>query len=184
MIQTILRGRLFSKADKLTTERKNGKLRGLLHGSIVLGKSNLSEFFCYRGNMLPNGWSAMGGLDPPKRHQGRSTQQVGLFLGLGRGRIRRICPWSIGTETDGSLICPCGRAALYTVKPTIEWSILSPSPLLDHTECLPAFFIPNGRDTLSVYEAVHKRRHVVCEFQTAVSSASSRSDCGLEALAG
>ncbi|KAJ5568691.1 hypothetical protein N7450_011177 [Penicillium hetheringtonii] len=90
--------------------RRNAKIIDQLvdAGLIIMGKVNL------RSDM-PSGWSAVGGqtqpayvptgLDPEDSSEGHS------LLG--------ISPFSIGTETDGSLVCPSGRAALYTIKPTI-----------------------------------------------------------------
>ncbi|KAK4446542.1 putative amidase [Podospora aff. communis PSN243] len=126
-------------ADRLDGGRKAGKLRGPLHGipiiikllgngSINVGKSNLSEFSNYRRDMLPSGWSAVGGqtqsayvrggVDPNDIKDGHSSPS-GSSSGSAVAVSASYAPWSIGTETDGSLICPAGRAALYTIKPTI-----------------------------------------------------------------
>lgn len=96
--------------------------------------------------MMPSGWSAIGGqvqsayvrggLDPDDSKDGHSVSlkllysTKGMFLarlkdppgsssGSAVGVSAGYAPISIGTETDGSLLCPAGRAALYTIKPTI-----------------------------------------------------------------
>ncbi|KAK4068612.1 uncharacterized protein Triagg1_7260 [Trichoderma aggressivum f. europaeum] len=97
-------------------------------GAIVLGKANLSELSNSRGSMMPSGWSAVGGqaqsayvrggLDPDNSKDGHSNP-LGSSSGSAVGVSARYAPISAGTETDGSLLCPAGRAALYTIKPTI-----------------------------------------------------------------
>ncbi|KAL7804413.1 amidase signature domain-containing protein [Trichoderma afarasin] len=118
--------------------KENAKLVDLLIASdaIILGKANLSEFSNPRGSMMPSGWSAIGGqvqsayvrggLDPDDSKDGHS----GMFLtrlrnpsgsssGSAVGVSAGYAPISVGTEIDGSLLCPAGRAALYAIKPTI-----------------------------------------------------------------
>lgn len=96
---------------------------------------------------MPNGWSAVGGqtqsayvrggIDPNDSHDGHSVSLYsfwnkkllkrsqlpknpsGSSTGSAVGVSAGYAPFSIGTETDGSLTIPSGRAALYTIKPTI-----------------------------------------------------------------
>ncbi|KAJ5238304.1 hypothetical protein N7468_002923 [Penicillium chermesinum] len=97
-------------------------------GLIIIGKANLAEFSNARGSDMHNGWSAVGGQtqsayvingldqnDSPKGHSGTSGSSSGSAVGVSAG----YAPFSIGTETDGSLVSPSGRAALYTIKSTI-----------------------------------------------------------------
>ncbi|KAL6807582.1 amidase signature domain-containing protein [Trichoderma sp. SZMC 28013] len=110
--------------------KENAKLVDLLiaSGVIILGKANLSEFSNSRGSMMPSGWSAIGGqvqsayvrggLDPDDSKDGHSNPS-GSSSGSAVGVSAGFAPISVGTETDGSLLCPAGRAALYTIKPTI-----------------------------------------------------------------
>ncbi|KAL2833835.1 amidase signature domain-containing protein [Aspergillus cavernicola] len=110
--------------------RKNARIVDMLlaSGAIILGKSNLSEFSNTRGSMMPSGWSAVGGQtqsayvrggllsnDSKDGHSSPSGSSAGSAVAVSAG----YSPVSIGAETDGSLICPAGRAALYTMKPTI-----------------------------------------------------------------
>ncbi|KAL2279473.1 hypothetical protein FJTKL_13367 [Diaporthe vaccinii] len=110
--------------------RKNSKVVEMLlaSGAIILGKANLSEFSNSRGSMMPSGWSAVGGqtqsayvrggLDPDDTKDGHSSTS-GSSSGSAVAVSAGYAPVSIGIETDGSLIVPAGRAALYTIKPTI-----------------------------------------------------------------
>ncbi|KAJ5948604.1 hypothetical protein N7454_001911 [Penicillium verhagenii] len=97
-------------------------------GLVILGKANLAEFANARGSSMPNGWSAVGGqtqsayiidgVDPddsPEGHSNPSGSSTGSAVSVSAG----YAPFAIGTETDGSLVSPSGRAALYTIKPTI-----------------------------------------------------------------
>ncbi|KAI1773051.1 putative glutamyl-tRNA amidotransferase subunit A [Hypoxylon cercidicola] len=110
--------------------RKSATLVDMLisKGAIILGKSNLSEFANWRSVMLISGWSGVGGQvqsayvrggilydDGKDGHSNLSGSSSGSAVAVSAG----YSPISIGTETDGSLICPAGRAALYTIKPTI-----------------------------------------------------------------
>lgn len=110
--------------------RRNAKLIDQLidAGLIIIGKANLSEFANARGSSMPSGWSAVGGqtqpayvstgLDPDDSSEGHSNTS-GSSSGSAVSVAAGYAPFSIGTETDGSLVCPSGRAALYTIKPTI-----------------------------------------------------------------
>ncbi|KAH6627164.1 amidase signature domain-containing protein [Chaetomium sp. MPI-SDFR-AT-0129] len=109
--------------------RKNAKIidRLIAAGLIILGKANLS-FSNSRGSDMPSGWSAvggqvqsayiLGGVDPDDSTDGHSNPS-GSSSGSAVGVSAGYAPLAIGTETDGSLVCPAGRAALYTIKPTI-----------------------------------------------------------------
>ncbi|PVH79798.1 amidase signature enzyme [Cadophora sp. DSE1049] len=96
---------------------KNAKIVDMLiaAGAIILGKSNLSELANYRqvGIMLPSGWSATGGQIQSVYSPSGSSSGSAVAVSAG------YAPVSLGTETDVSLVCPAGRAALYTLKPTI-----------------------------------------------------------------
>ncbi|OAP60239.1 hypothetical protein AYL99_05241 [Fonsecaea erecta] len=110
--------------------RKNAKIVDLLiaAGVIILGKTNLSELSNYKGENITSGYSAVGGqvqsaytrgnVDPDDGSDGHSNPS-GSSSGSAVAVSAGYSPFSIGTETDGSLIVPAGRAALYTIKPTI-----------------------------------------------------------------
>ncbi|MCJ1311431.1 hypothetical protein MMC25_005102 [Agyrium rufum] len=97
-------------------------------GMIIIGKANLSELSYYKGKELLCGWSAVGGqgqsayvrggIDPEDTFAGHSNPG-GSSSGSGISVSAGLAPLSIGTETQGSLILPSARAALYTIKPTI-----------------------------------------------------------------
>ncbi|CDZ97832.1 Amidases [Phaffia rhodozyma] len=90
-------------------------------GAIILGKANLSEFANFKGN-ITNGWSARGG-------QTQSAYVVGGFAAGGDpcgsssgSAVGVSAGWaasSLGSETDGSIVCPSNRAALFGIKPSV-----------------------------------------------------------------
>ncbi|KAL6795156.1 amidase signature domain-containing protein [Trichoderma sp. SZMC 28012] len=127
--------------------KENAKLVDLLiaSGAIILGRANLSEFSNSRGSMMPSGWSAIGGqvqsayvrggLDPDDSKDGHSNPS-GSSSGSAVGVSAGYAPISVGTETDGSLLCPAGRAAPYAIKPTIGLIPPARSPSESYTKSL------------------------------------------------
>lgn len=86
-------------------------------GAIFLGKASLSEWANYRGNYNANGWSGRGGqalsaFYPQGDACGSSTGS-GITTSIG------LTPVAIGTETDGSIVCPSNRNNLVGIKPTV-----------------------------------------------------------------
>ncbi|KAH8704214.1 amidase signature domain-containing protein [Talaromyces proteolyticus] len=113
-------------------------------GMIVIGKANLSELGNYKGYKIPAGWSAVGGqvqspyvrggILPDALPLGHSTP-AGSSSGSAAGVASGFSPISIGTETDGSLVQPATRAALYGMKGTLgsvdTFGVQPISPVLD-----------------------------------------------------
>ena len=86
-------------------------------GAIVLGKSNLSEWANIRSAHSSSGWSALGG-------QGRNPYALdrtpcGSSSGSAQATAANLTVVSIGTETDGSIVCPSSAHALVGIKPTV-----------------------------------------------------------------
>jgi amidase len=97
-------------------------------GLLIIGKANLSEMSYYKGDKILCGWSAVGGQCQPAYMTGGIQEDDsfaghcnpgGSSAGSAVAVSAGLAPLSIGTETQGSLIMPGGRAALYTIKPTI-----------------------------------------------------------------
>ncbi|CAL8579858.1 hypothetical protein XPA_005588 [Xanthoria parietina] len=97
-------------------------------GVIILGKANLSELSWFKGSQTICGWSAVGGQsqsayvrggirddDTFGGHSNPDGSSSGSAIAVSAG----LTALALGTETDGSLIMPANRAALYTMKPTI-----------------------------------------------------------------
>jgi amidase len=86
-------------------------------GAIILGKTNLSEWANFRSSRSTSGWSGRGGqvLNP----YALDRNPCGSSSGTGAGVAANLAALGIGTETDGSIVCPSGTMALVGVKPTL-----------------------------------------------------------------
>ena len=85
-------------------------------GAVILGKANLSEWANFRGFAPFNGWSARGGFtrDPYLL----SFDPCGSSSGSGVAPAANLCAAAIGTETDGSIVCPSGNNLIVGLKPS------------------------------------------------------------------
>ena len=86
-------------------------------GAVILGKANLSEWANFRGNAPFNGWSARGGFtrDPYLL----SFDPCGSSSGSAVAAATNLCAATVGTETDGSVVCPSGNNLNVGLKPTV-----------------------------------------------------------------
>ena len=86
-------------------------------GAVILGKANLSEWANFRGNAPFNGWSARGGFtrDPYLL----SFDPCGSSSGSAVASAANLCATAVGTETDGSVVCPSGNNLNAGLKPTV-----------------------------------------------------------------
>lgn len=86
-------------------------------GAIILGKSNLSEWANFRGNRSTSGYSLTGGLT---RNPYLLTHNAcGSSSGSGAGMAARLAAGTVGTETDGSIVCPSSVNGVVGFKPTV-----------------------------------------------------------------
>lgn len=92
-----------------------GKLREA--GAIILGKTNLSEWANFRSTHSSSGWSSRGGLTRNPYALDRSA--CGSSSGSGAAVAANFCAAAIGTETDGSIICPAQTNGIVGIKPTL-----------------------------------------------------------------
>lgn len=146
-------------ADALDAERKEGKLRGPLHGlpvllkdnidvagmvnsagslalaehrpaqdafvaarlraagAVILGKTNLSEWANFRSTRSTSGWSSRGG--QTKNAYVLDRNPCGSSSGTGTAIAASLGAIGVGTETDGSIICPAAVNGLVGLKPTV-----------------------------------------------------------------
>jgi amidase len=92
-------------------------------GAVILGKSNLSEWCNARSSNSIAGWSAKGGLtrNPYALDRVCGGSSSGSAAAVAAG----LAPLAIGTETDGSIVCPASICGIVGVKPTVGWSSLA-----------------------------------------------------------
>lgn len=86
-------------------------------GAIILGKTNLSEWANFRSERSMSGWSAVGGLTRNPYALDRTT--CGSSSGSGAAVAAGFAPGAIGSETNGSIICPSSMTGLVGLKPTL-----------------------------------------------------------------
>ena len=90
-------------------------------GAVLLGKTNLSEWANFRSSKSSSGWSARGGQVRNPFCTDRSP--CGSSSGTGAAVSANLCAVGIGTETDGSIVCPSGINGIVGIKPTVGlWS--------------------------------------------------------------
>jgi amidase len=86
-------------------------------GAIILGKTNLSEWANFRSTHSTSGWSGMGGLTRNPHVLDRSA--CGSSSGSGAAMAAGLAAATVGTETDGSIVCPASLNGIVGVKPTL-----------------------------------------------------------------
>jgi amidase len=86
-------------------------------GAVILGKTNLSEWANIRSSHSTSGWSGRGGLT--KNPYALDRNPCGSSSGTGAGISANLCAVGIGTETDGSIVCPSSSNGLAGMKPTV-----------------------------------------------------------------
>ena len=86
-------------------------------GALILGKTNLSEWANFRSTKSSSGWSGRGG--QTKNPYVLERNPCGSSSGSGAAVAANLCAAAIGTETDGSVVCPSSANSLVGIKPTV-----------------------------------------------------------------
>ena len=117
-------------ADRMTTTAGSIALEGSIArrdaflvkrlrdaGAVILGKANLSEWANFRGKHSISGWSSQGGQTRNPYDPRRSP--CGSSSGSAVAVAADMCAVSVGTETDGSIVCPAQTCGVVGIKPTL-----------------------------------------------------------------
>ncbi len=86
-------------------------------GAVIIAKSNLSEWANFRGMSSTSGWSGVGG--QTKNPYVLDRNPCGSSSGSGVAVSANLCMVAIGTETDGSIVCPSNNNGIVGLKPTV-----------------------------------------------------------------
>jgi len=121
-------------ADNITLRDAPAVARLRAAGVIILGKANLSEWANIRSSRSISGWSAIGGLTKNPYVLDRSA--CGSSSGSGSAIAASLAAAALGTETDGSLVCPGSINGIVALKPTVG--------LVSRTHVIP---ISHSQDT-------------------------------------
>ena len=86
-------------------------------GAVLIGKTNLSEWANFRSRRSTSGWSGRGGLtlNPYALDRNPCGSSSGSAVAVSAGLV----PLSIGTETNGSIVCPASINGIVGIKPTV-----------------------------------------------------------------
>jgi amidase len=86
-------------------------------GAVILGKTNLSEWANFRASSSTSGWSSLGG--QTRNAYVLDRNPCGSSSGSAVAVAARLAPLAVGTETDGSIVCPASANGVVGVKPTV-----------------------------------------------------------------
>jgi amidase len=102
-----------------TTPPRDAAVAGRLRaaGAVILGKTNLSEWANFRSTHSVSGWSGRGGQCTNPYALDRNP--CGSSSGTGAAIAASLATVGVGSETDGSIICPSGANSLVGIKPTV-----------------------------------------------------------------
>jgi amidase len=128
-IPVVIKGNI-DTADRMTTTAGSLALAGSVPaqdaflvsklreaGVVILGKANLSEWANFRSTHSSSGWSSQGGQTRNPYALDRSP--CGSSSGSAVAAAATLCAAAIGTETDGSIICPAQANGIVGIKPTV-----------------------------------------------------------------
>jgi len=86
-------------------------------GAVIIGKANLSEWANFRAKTSSSGWSGVGG--QTKNPYVLDRNPCGSSSGSGVAVSANLCMMAIGTETNGSIVCPSNNNGIVGIKPTV-----------------------------------------------------------------
>jgi len=86
-------------------------------GAVILGKANLSEWANFHSSYSSSGWSGLGG--QTKNPYDLTRNPCGSSSGSGVAVAANLCVLAIGSETNGSIVCPSNNNGIVGIKPTV-----------------------------------------------------------------
>ena len=121
-------------------------------GVVLLGKTNLSEWANFRSTKSTSGWSARGGL--VRNPYALDRNPCGSSSGTGAAIAANLTAIGVGTETDGSIICPSATNGLVGIKPTVGFASRSGIIPISHTQDTPGPMTRTVRDAALLLAAM------------------------------
>ena len=101
-------------------------------GAVILGKTNLSEWANFRSSFSTSGWSAVGG--QTNNPYGLNRNPCGSSSGSGAAVSANFAAVALGTETDGSIVCPANANGIVGIKPTVGLTSRAGVVPISHTQ--------------------------------------------------
>jgi amidase len=124
-------------------------------GAVLLGKTNLSEWANFRSTRSSSGWSAIGGQCRNPYATDRSP--CGSSSGSGVAVSANLCAAAIGTETDGSIVCPSSLSGIVGIKPTVGLVASAGIVPISHTQDTAGPMARTVADAAALLAAVAER---------------------------
>ena len=121
-------------------------------GAVILGKTNLSEWANIRSDKSISGWSAIGGL--VRNPYALDRTACGSSSGSGAAVAASFAAGAVGTETDGSIVCPASVNGLVGFKPTIGLVSRSRVVPISHSQDTPGPMARSVRDVALLLSAM------------------------------
>jgi amidase len=121
-------------------------------GALILGKTNLSEWANIRSNRSMSGWSAIGGL--VRNPYALDRTACGSSSGSGAAIAAGLAWAAIGTETDGSVVCPASINGLVGLKPTVGLVSRTHVIPISHSQDTPGPMTRTVRDAAMVLTVI------------------------------
>jgi amidase len=121
-------------------------------GAVIAGKTNLSEWANFRSTKSSSGWSSVGG--QTRNPYNTSKSPCGSSSGSGAAVAARMIPAAIGTETDGSVVCPAAVNGLVGLKPTLGLVSRSGIIPLSHSQDTAGPMTLSVRDAALIMNAI------------------------------
>ena len=121
-------------------------------GAVILGKTNLSEWANIRSSSSISGWSAVGGL--VRNPYALDRTACGSSSGSGAAVAASFAAVAIGTETDGSVVCPAAMNGLVGLKPTIGMVSRTHVVPISHSQDTPGPMGRSVRDVAILFSAM------------------------------
>ena len=121
-------------------------------GAVILGKTNLSEWANIRSTHSMSGWSAVGGL--VRNPYALDRTACGSSSGSGAAVAASFAAAALGTETDGSVVCPSSLNGLVGLKPSIGLVSRTRVVPISHSQDTPGPMARNVRDAATLFSAM------------------------------
>ena len=121
-------------------------------GAVLLGKANLSEWANIRSTNSSSGWSARGG--QCRNPYSLDRNPCGSSSGSGASVAANLCVAAIGTETNGSIVCPSSANGIVGIKPTLGAVSRSRIVPIAHSQDTAGPMARTVRDAALVYDAL------------------------------
>jgi amidase len=121
-------------------------------GAVILGKTNLSEWANIRSSRSMSGWSAVGGL--VRNPYALDRTACGSSSGSGAAVAASFAAGALGTETDGSVVCPAAINGLVGLKPTVGLVSRTHVVPISHSQDTPGPMTRSVRDAALLFSGM------------------------------